>query len=143
MIMTNEKQFYRLYAPASGHTTQREARSCKSCHNDPLALGFGRGELKYEISGAKGVWRFVPGFALNENDHLPEDAWTGFLKEARKPYATREDLRPFNVMEQQRILAVGSCLTCHDGKSKVMVAALDDFAQTLLKCKKPCVIPSW
>jgi hypothetical protein len=143
MIMTIEDQFYRLYAPASGHTTQREARSCKSCHNDPLALGFGREELKYEIAGVKGSWNFVARLAPNGFDNLPEDAWTGFLKVARKPYATREDLRPFNLKEQQRILEVGSCLTCHDGKSKVMVAALEDFSQTLLKRKKPCVIPSW
>lgn len=143
MIMTIEKQFYRLYAPASGHTTQREARSCKSCHNDPLAIGFGRGELKYEISGGKGVWRFVPGFALNANDLLPEDAWTGFLKEAKKPFATREDLRPFNVKEQQTMLDVGSCLTCHEEKSQVMLAALDDFRQALDKRKKNCVRPSW
>ncbi|MEI7421228.1 MAG: multiheme c-type cytochrome [Prolixibacteraceae bacterium] len=143
MIMTIEKQFYRLYAPASGHTTQREARSCKSCHNDPLALGFGRGELRYEISGGRGIWRFAPMFALNPNDKQPEDAWTGLLKEALKPFATREDLRPFNVQEQQRILEVGSCLTCHEGKSQVMLAALDDFRQTLAKRKKACVAPSW
>ena len=143
MIMTIENRFYRLYAPASGHTTRKEARSCKSCHNDPLAIGFGRGELKYEISGGKGVWRFVPGFALNANDHLPEDAWTGFLREAQKPFATRDDLRPFNIKEQRRILEVGSCLTCHEGKSQVMIAALDDFRQTLSRRKKACVAPSW
>lgn len=143
MIMTIENQFFRLYAPASGHTTQREPRSCISCHNDPLALGFGRGGLKYDISGAQGKWRFEPGFAINVNDYLPEDAWTGFLQDAHKPYATRDGMRPFNVQEQKKILEVGSCLTCHEGKSKVMLAALTDFQKTRANKRKSCVTPSW
>jgi cytochrome c553 len=140
MVMTIDKEsfrkgsgksFHRLYAPASGHTTQRESRSCKSCHNNPLAIGYGRGELVYQISGNKGKWSFNPMFALNENDSLPEDAWIGFLKEAKAPFATRTTLRPFTVAEQKRILQVGSCLTCHDEKSKVMDRALDNFEQSL------------
>ena len=137
------KRFYRLYAPASGHTTQRVGRSCKSCHNNPLAIGYGRGELKYESSGTTGTWTFLPRFRLNEIDQLPEDAWTGFLKEAKAPYATRDGLRPFNVKEQAKILLVGSCLTCHDEKSKVMVGALGDFEQTMAKRNKKCVLPTW
>jgi len=135
------KSFFRLYAPASGHTTQRTGRSCKSCHNNPLAIGYGRGELKYESLGTTGTWTFVPRFTLNENDQLPEDAWTGFLKEAKAPYATRSGLRPFSVKEQKRILLVGSCLTCHDEKSKVMELSLEDFKLTLAKRSKKCVLP--
>ncbi len=41
--------FHRLFAPASPHTTSAKGRSCKSCHNDPLAIGYGRGSLTYEI----------------------------------------------------------------------------------------------
>jgi quinol-cytochrome oxidoreductase complex cytochrome b subunit len=134
------QSFHRLYAPASGHTTQREGRSCKSCHNDPLALGFGRGKLQYEISGGAGKWSFEPRFALNKMDGLPEDAWTGFLKEAGKPNSTRTDLRPFSVTEQQRILEVGSCLTCHEDQSKVMERALEDFERTLAERSRQCIL---
>ena len=152
MVMTIDKEtfakgkgksFHRLYAPASGHTTQRKGRSCKSCHNDPLAIGFGRGELIYQVSGLTGRWSFASRFAVNENDHLPEDAWTGFLQEATKPNSTRTTLRPFSVTEQKRILVVGSCLTCHDEKSKVMEQALIDYPQTLERRSKFCVLPSW
>ncbi|MDP3563346.1 MAG: multiheme c-type cytochrome, partial [Methanoregula sp.] len=76
-----ENSFHRLYAPASGHTTQRAGRGCKSCHNNPLAIGYGRGELSYQVSAGTGTWRFDPRFALSRQDHLPEDAWIGFLKE--------------------------------------------------------------
>jgi quinol-cytochrome oxidoreductase complex cytochrome b subunit len=133
------KCFHRLYAPTSGHTTQRGSRSCKSCHNNPLAIGFGRGELLFRISGTGGSWTFEPRFALNPNDHLPEDAWTGFLQEPKPPFATRDWLRPFSVAEQKRILEVGSCLTCHDEKSKVMDQALGDFEKTLARRCRKCV----
>jgi len=134
------KSFHRLHAPTSGHTTQRESRSCKSCHNDPLAIGFGRGELIYSVAGNTGSWTFEPHFELNPNDNLPEDAWTGFLKEAQTPNSTRSNLRPFSVAEQKRILEVGSCLTCHDGKSKVMDQALENYEQTLVRRSKKCVL---
>ncbi len=132
------KSFHRLYAPTSGHTTQKEVRSCKSCHNNPLAIGFGRGELIFKTSGNIGKWTFEPHFALNESDGLPEDAWTGFLKEAKPPYATRDWLRPFTVAEQKRILQVGACLTCHDEKSKVMENALDNWEKSLAERSKKC-----
>jgi len=135
------KSFHRLYAPASGHTTQREGRSCQSCHNDPLAMGFGRGELIYALNAREGSWSFEPRIALNPKDQLPEDAWVGFLKEANAPYATRTSLRPFTVEEQKRILEVGSCLTCHDGKSMVMDQALDDYEKTLAKRSVKCLLP--
>jgi hypothetical protein len=134
------KSFHRLYAPTSGHTTKRQGRSCKSCHNDPLAYGFGRGELIYRVAGNAGNWTFVPRFALNVNDNLPEDAWTGFLPEAKSPFATRDWLRPFNVAEQRRILLVGTCLNCHDEKTKVMNRALENFEQTLAKRSEKCVL---
>lgn len=132
--------FHRLYAPASGHTTRREGRSCKSCHNNPLAIGFGRGELHFEISGAEGKWRFDPRFAINQQDGLPEDAWIGFLKEPLSPFATRTDLRPFSVKEQKKILQVGSCLTCHDEKSKVMERTLVNFESALSQCSDKCIL---
>ena len=134
------KSFHRLYAPTSGHTIQRKGRSCKSCHNDPLAIGFGRGELIFKVSGKAGNWTFEPRFALNPNDNLPEDAWTGFLKEAQTSNSTRNNLRPFSVTEQKRILEVGSCLTCHDEKSKVMDMALEDYQQVLARRSRKCVL---
>ena len=139
----NGKSFHRLYAPASGHTTVRESRNCKSCHNNPLAIGYGDGELIYKIFGAAGKWEFVPRFALNENDALPEDAWIGFLKEAKSPYSTRTDLRPFTVKEQKRILEVGVCLTCHDEKSKVMDMALEGYQKAVAGRAGKCINPVW
>ena len=152
MIMTIDKSgfpgeehsaeiFHRLFAPAAPHTTNREGRSCESCHNDPLALGYGRGELKYETSGGKGRWRFTPEYANSPQDGLPQDAWIGFLKYPSGVSTTRPDARPFSIAEQQKILRVGACLTCHRGDSEVMLRGLKDFEKMLKEVSGKCVLP--
>jgi hypothetical protein len=135
--------FRRLYAPVSAHTTVREGRNCASCHNDPLAIGYGRGELVYEINGKQGKWVFRNRFALNKYDNLPEDAWIGFLSERTGIVSTRDNTRPFNLDEQKSILTVGACLTCHPGNSPVMKESLTDFPSLLKRVSKKCVLPDW
>lgn len=46
--------FRRLYARAFSHTISKGARSCQSCHNDPVALGYGEGQLVFEREVAGG-----------------------------------------------------------------------------------------
>ncbi len=132
--------FHRLYAPVSAHTTQKESRSCKSCHTDPLSLGYGRGTLSYSKEGR---WTFRPRFASNPNDGLPEDAWIGFLKEAKGTVATRNGIRPFSLEEQKRILTIGACLTCHESGSKVIKESLGNFDSLIAKRSGKCVLPVW
>jgi hypothetical protein len=135
--------FQRLYAPISAHTTQREGRSCSSCHCDPLAIGYGRGELVYEIQGNKGRWNFTSRFELNKIDNLPEDAWIGFLAEPSGINTTRNNARPFTLKEQQKILTVGACLVCHEENSIIMQESLDDFPALLMKTTDQCILPAW
>jgi len=139
----NSTVFHRLYAPAEPHTTQKEGRSCVSCHNSPLALGYGYGELKYKINSGKGRWIFTPRFAPNPNDGLPEDAWIGFLASRANDVSTRENVNPFNDDEQRRILLAGACLTCHEGNSLVMNRALFDFDKAIKERSGRCVLPVW
>ncbi|MGE5316469.1 MAG: hypothetical protein ACM3ME_00635, partial [Chloroflexota bacterium] len=136
--LNNRQTFHRLYAPVSGHTTQRTSRSCISCHLNPLALGFGRGTLELSSNGS---WTFNPVYSLNKNDHLPEDAWTRFLQERNDQSVTRINMRPFNLKEQKRILQAGACLTCHDEKSSVIQKCLDDFNGTIKQASSKCIIP--
>ena len=44
------KIFKRLFAPTFSHTINKSGRSCKSCHNNPLALGYGKGKLSYILT---------------------------------------------------------------------------------------------
>jgi len=135
--------FHRLFAPAAPHTTSREGRTCTSCHNDPLALGYGRGKLEYTVQAGKGRWTFESVYAGLPQDGLPQDAWTGFLEFPAAVAATRPSARPFSVAEQQKILQVGACLTCHSGNSRVMQMGLEDFEHTLKRVSKRCVLPVW
>ncbi len=140
----NEKPiFKRLYAPAFSHTIAKEARSCKSCHNNPLALGYGRGNLEYKISGNKGVWQFTPKYSLIKQDGLPEDAWIGFLKQRSFNSTTRDNTRPFSIREQKKILTVGACLNCHSGASKIMNDAVVNFTNSKSRLSSQCSIPEW
>lgn len=134
--------FRRLYARTFSHTISRTVRSCASCHSDPVALGYGRGSLRFEVAGGIGRWRFTPALERLA-DSLPADAWTGFLQSRRGMVSTRDDVRPFTAEEQRRILAVGACLTCHDGASRVMQRAIADFAGTVARRTTRCVVPRW
>ncbi len=135
--------FRRLFAPVSPHTTAKEGRSCKSCHNNPVALGYGQGKLEYKIKGKEAHWNFVPHYQNNPIDGLPEDAWTGFLKERKGVVSTRINVKSFSVEEQKKILTVGACLACHDEKSDVMQKSLVDFSYMLKNRSYKCILPVW
>jgi hypothetical protein len=147
MILTIESpalapRFQRLYARTEPHTTQRKVRSCKSCHNDPQALGYGKGRLSYERTPKGGRWTFDPARPPGP-DGLPADAWIPFLGTRPGPVSTRSDVRPFSVIEQKRILEVGACLTCHEGRSATMEASVRDFPAVLRRRTARCLQPVW
>jgi len=133
--------FQRLFAPAAPHTTMKQGRSCKSCHNDPLALGYGKGTLSYSMKAGIGKWSFQPFYEPNLHDGLPEDAWIPFLGSRTGKVATRSNLKPFTIIQQQKILTVGACLTCHDEQSEIMKRATVDFNAVLKQKKSVCIMP--
>lgn len=146
---TPDHLFRRLYARAFSHTISQGARSCTSCHNDPVALGYGEGQLRYEPEAAAGVrqrqvgrWRFTPSNPAGP-DGLPADAWIGFLQERTAGASTRADVRPFSTEEQRRVLAVGACLTCHEPASRALRSAVSDWKGTLARVSPRCVLPVW
>jgi hypothetical protein len=140
--------FRRLYSRAFSHTVGKAARSCESCHADPVALGYGAGTLRYERDGTRGRWRFAPRFAPGP-DGLPADAWAGFLQERTVRTSTRTDVRPFTIEEQKRILTVGACLTCHQsdvaGPAPRRMGNLwrQDFRTALARLSPQCLSPAW
>jgi hypothetical protein len=152
--------FKRLYARTVPHTISKGSRSCQSCHNDPIALGYGRGRLLYEVTppsgtadasrdgrhshaAARGRWTFTPDGDQNPYDRLPRGAWTGFLQTREGMVSSRDDVRPFTADEQKRILTAGACLTCHRGDSTVMKEALEDFKATVARVTRRCAVPTW
>ncbi len=136
----DKKIFKRLFAPTFSHTINKTGRSCKSCHNNPLAIGYGKGELSYSSIGK---WKFKPQFSNHKEDNLPKDAWIGFMKTRDEKSTTRINTRPFTVEEQKRILLVGACLTCHVEQSELMKKSLIDFEFILQKVSPKCILPNW
>ena len=139
----NQPQFRRLFAPASAHTTAARARDCRSCHANPAALGYGRGQLQYVVSDRTAEWRFTPQYPASPEDGLPSDAWIGFLQEPLGNSATRKGARPFSLDEQRRILLVGACLACHDEKDRRIARAFADFKDYRSALSSKCLLPSW
>ena len=133
--------FRRMYAPAFSHTITKQSRSCQSCHNNPLAIGYGRGKLEYVKVGKFGRWKFTPKYPLSYYDALPEDAWIGFLRTRMNYAATRTNVRPFNVEEQKNILTVGACLTCHKQNSRPIKLFL--LGGKMPKVSSKCLLPRW
>lgn len=135
--------FKRLFAPIEPHTTQTQGRSCKSCHNNPVALGYGQGSLQYVVHNKTGHWIFKPKYENSPYDSLPEDAWIGFLQERNGAVSTRVNVAPFSITDQKRILTVGACLTCHKDNSKIMQESLVDFNKVLAEKSEQCILPAW
>ena len=135
--------FHRLYSPVVPHTTSKEGRSCVSCHNNPVAFGYGEGKLTYEISEGKGTWKFEPFYENDRHDNLPADSWTGFLQNRDGAVSTRSNVFPFTVEQQKQILTVGACLTCHDENSSVMKESLNNFDALFEKRSEKCILPAW
>jgi hypothetical protein len=115
------------------HTTQKKARTCKECHQDPRALGLGEGSL---IIRQDGKWGFSPAQSSTPSGDVnhPIDA---FVDITGKPltHTSRQNLRPFNGEEIKKILYVGQCLNCHkDFSDQVMRNWMP--ANAPLICKK-------
>jgi hypothetical protein len=136
-------EFHRFFAPASPHTTAAQSRDCRSCHSNPAALGYGRGQLKYEVKGGFGKWVFTPAYPRSQQDGLPLDAWIGFLQEPRPGITTRKYARPFNLEEQRKILLVGACLECHSEKERRLAAVFKDFKNYRAALSPQCRLPDW
>jgi hypothetical protein len=86
------------------HTTAKSSRSCRECHGDPKALGFGGGQLEGGDDDAPS-----PGPAKD----FPLDA---FLDSTGETLQTNphDGTRPFTRAEAASILFVNLCVGCHD-----------------------------
>lgn len=139
----DRNRFHRLFAPASSHTTVTKARDCRSCHANPAALGYGRGQLTYAVKYGVGHWHFTPTFPARMEDGLPSDAWIGFLREPPAGTTTRKDARPFTLQEQRRILLVGACLQCHNEQKPHIAAVFANFKNYRAALRPQCTLPDW
>lgn len=130
----------RAFAPVVPHTTARKGLSCAACHRDPEVLGYGKGSLALAGEGGDRHWRFEPTFQAGA-DGLPADAWIAPLDGAATGLSTRDEARPLNREEQERVLRVGACLECHD-PAREAIGLYSDFPRSLRQMTPRCRGPS-
>lgn len=112
MAKDEEVAFYKgkrqlRFAPFFGHNIGKKAIGCSQCHGNPAFLGFGQ----HVVEG-----RDIKGTLLCEkSDHKPLDGFVTMEDGDVYAYSaiTRENARPLDTKEIQRVLAVNSCLVCH------------------------------
>ncbi len=134
--------FRRLYAPTAAHTTSAKGLECQACHLNGVALGLGEGLFSIKEDDVKQVTvSFHPLFQKRPEDGIAEDAWVGFLNEKEGMVSTRTGARPFDAIEQRRVLLVGVCLTCHPGNERNAKRIYKNFPQALGRLSPRCLVP--
>ncbi len=103
------------WAQIEPHSTQKKGRSCKSCHQNPKALGLGYGKIL-----------FKDGKVLFEALEKPITKERNInLSQIVNPEGeslvkfNKSGMRGFNKEEIIRILRVGLCLNCHEENSAI------------------------
>jgi len=115
-------------AAINPHTTQTKGRTCADCHASPKTVGLGEGTVTRE----NGTWKFYPvdqGIDTLPGRTVGLDTFVTIDGEPLQ-HGSRENLRPFNREELQRILRIGLCLECHKN--------MQDDAYRNYDPKKPC-----
>ena len=113
------KRRVRRFAPLDPHTTQGAGRPCAGCHRSAWALGLGTGRLTLDAQGV----RFVPDAPAAGG--IAGDGWTTVYPKV-PGQGTRVGARSLDATEQWKVLRVGACLPCHDGRTS---AVYRDFAR--------------
>jgi len=101
-------------AAINPHTTQAKGRSCLDCHASPKVVGLGEGTIS--VQAGKLVFNGLDqGVDTAAGRTVPFDAFVT-IDGTPLQHGSRPDLRPFNAEELHRILRVGICAGCHDGR---------------------------
>ena len=100
------------YRTADPHRTQRAARTCASCHDNPAALGLG----SPRIDAARLGWPLR--YAADQVADAEGTAIAAF------PVAGE---RPLNFAELSRVLRPSACATCHESDPSGMPRSAERF----------------
>ncbi len=114
-------------SPLQPHTTQKEARSCESCHTNPKAMGYGIEGGRLYSSPDKNIIMDLTDIdgrpiaqqvdtQFNAIPNLTMD-WSRFIDENGKQLQTVghhfSGSRPLNQSELNKLDRRGVCLSCH------------------------------
>ncbi len=114
-------------SPVQPHTIQKEARSCESCHGNPVAMGYGIEEGKlysdpskpYIVDLTTADGKIIPKIFKTQINSIPNlnHDWSRFITEKGKQLQTVGHhfklSRPLNNEERSRLDRRGVCMSCH------------------------------
>ncbi|MCB9521755.1 MAG: hypothetical protein H6702_00065 [Myxococcales bacterium] len=124
----------RWFGSFDPHTTQRQARRCEGCHQDPVALGLGAGALSWR----DGEWVFTPAHPDPAAPGAGRDRWVTWAQ-TEPGRSLKAGVRSLDRAERDRVLTVGRCLACHrDGAAE----PYRRWPEPLVRRDAPCV-PMW
>ena len=103
------------WAHIEPHSTQKKGRSCKSCHQNPKALGLGYGQIILN-HGQISFYALEKPITQKENISLSQIV---DLEGRTLVKFNRREMRGFTKEELKRILRVGLCLNCHEETSSL------------------------
>ena len=106
-----------LFSFTSPHTTQKQGRSCESCHQSDSALGIIE---KWTVAPQNPAWKAPVGWVEEGSSSLGK--------------ATQPAARSFTGEEMAKIRKVGICLECHSGET----AIFEDYKRSLGSLSKLC-----
>lgn len=108
------------FAPFYSHNTGAKAVGCGECHSNPAFLGFGQSVLA--------AGKIEPTLLCEKSAGKPLDGFLTMTNGKTRAFSaiTREESRPLNGTEVQRVLAVNLCLVCHSNpKDPIYARELD------------------
>ncbi len=102
-----------VVAPVQPHTVTKESKRCADCHNNSMAVGLGKGSLKFFDNG---TILFTPIYNSKENNLNIDFPMESIVSSNGKiQYQSVSDNR-FKVIKDSeiiKILKVGKCTICH------------------------------
>ena len=101
------------WAHIEPHSTQKKGRSCKSCHQNPKALGLGYGQI---ILNHKQISFHALEKPITQKENISLSQIVDLEGRTLVKFNRRE-MRGFTKEELKRILRVGLCLNCHEETS--------------------------
>ena len=106
-----KQDFWPTMAGFDPHSTRRQVAACIVCHSDPKRLGLGEGNLALQ----KGKLIFEAQYDASSSGlgTFALDAQANLSGKALQKMS-REQERPFNRQEIEKIYAVSYCLLCHE-----------------------------
>ncbi len=124
-----------VVAPVQPHTVTKLSKKCEDCHNNPMAIGIGKGYMKF-TDNEKII--FKPLYNMKKSGisvKFPFESIVSPTGEIQYQSTSNRGFKVFNKEKILKILRVGKCTPCHN-KYSDKIYKNDNFTFYYKKIKK-------